>query len=283
VAPPIYVAPPTHVATPPYVAPHTSVVPTTPRQGIAAGGLPASLQAAQLWPEAPTVPQEEAMSQGGSPVDFLDQATCDAILEGLRDQEGHIPDFTDSPPGNPPPNLPRETTSRDGHTQTGACHSQREKASNTHIDVADAATQVISRPHLWSTATQTATIVTESHDQATQDHLRPPRRNMFTQTAHPGSSNVMTQTARPGSYHRASQTTPPAPTVDSATSMAPVLVATTGCQAGAFYTNDIIPPDVPRPRLPWAYTYEQFEALLLAYPTVHPEDFVTFGVFQALP
>jgi len=65
--------------------------------------------------------------------------------------------------------------------------------------------------------------------------------------------------------------------------MAPVLVATTGCQAGAFYSNDVIPPGVPRPRLPWAYSYAQFEALLVAYPTVHPEDFVTFGVFQAQP
>jgi len=65
--------------------------------------------------------------------------------------------------------------------------------------------------------------------------------------------------------------------------MAPVLVATTGCQAGAYFDNEVIPPGVPRPRLPWGYTYPQFEALLLAYLTVHPEDFVTFGVIQAQP
>jgi len=65
--------------------------------------------------------------------------------------------------------------------------------------------------------------------------------------------------------------------------MAPVLVATTGCQAGANFDNETIPPGVHRPRLPWAYTYGQFEALLLAYLTVHPEDFVTFGVLQAQP
>jgi len=65
--------------------------------------------------------------------------------------------------------------------------------------------------------------------------------------------------------------------------MAPVLVATTGCQADAYFNNDTIPPGVRRPRLPWAYTYAQFEALLLAYPTVHREDFVTFGVLQAQP
>jgi len=65
--------------------------------------------------------------------------------------------------------------------------------------------------------------------------------------------------------------------------MDPVLVAMTGCQAGAYFNNDEIPPGVVRPRLPWAYTYAQFEALFLAYPTVHPEDFVTFGVLQAHP
>jgi len=65
--------------------------------------------------------------------------------------------------------------------------------------------------------------------------------------------------------------------------MAPVLVAATGCQAGAYFNNETIPPGVHRPRLPWAYTYAQFEALLLAYPTVHPEDFITFGVIQAQP
>jgi len=71
--------------------------------------------------------------------------------------------------------------------------------------------------------------------------------------------------------------------VDSTMSMAPVLVATKGCQARAYFDNEYIPPGVHRPRLPWAYTYGQFEALLLAYPTVHPEDFVTFGVLQAQP
>jgi len=65
--------------------------------------------------------------------------------------------------------------------------------------------------------------------------------------------------------------------------MAPVQVATTGCQAGAYFNNETIPPGITRPRLPWAYTYGQFEALLLAYPTVHPKDFITIGVLQAQP
>jgi len=43
---------------------------------------------------------QETRSQGsgGLPVDFLDPATCDAVLDGLRDTEGRIPDFSVSPP-----------------------------------------------------------------------------------------------------------------------------------------------------------------------------------------
>jgi len=58
---------------------------------------------------------------------------------------------------------------------------------------------------------------------------------------------------------------------------------TTGCQAGTFFDNEIIPPGAPRPKLPWAYTYAQFDQLLQAYPEVHPEDFVTFGILQEQP
>jgi len=61
--------------------------------------------------------------------------------------------------------------------------------------------------------------------------------------------------------------------------MTPVFTTSTGCQAGAYFANDVIPPGVPRPRLP----YGQFGAFLDAYPAVHSEDFVTFGVLQALP
>jgi len=152
----------------------------------------------------------------------------------------------------------------------------------TFIDVTHTATQVASRPHLWSSATQTEPTVTSTQNQATQDHLRPRRCHAFSQTARPAYYHAITQTARPGSYHCITQTDWPA-LIDSATSMAPVLVATTGCQAGDYYSNDVIPPGVPRPRFPWSYTYDRFEALLLAYPTVHPKDFVTFGVFQAQP
>jgi len=211
-----------------------------------------------------------SQGSGGSPVNFLDQVTCDAILEGLQDQEGHIPDFTVSPPGTPPPHLPRErTTYVDGHTQTGATYT-REKATSTFIDVTHTATQVASKPHVWTSATQTDPLVSSMQDASTQVLIRPRRHEAFTQTA------------RPGTFHRPSQTDSIVLT-DASTSMAPVLVATTGCQAGAHFDTDIIPPGVQRPRLPWAYTYGQFEALLLAYPTVHPEDFITFGVLQAQP
>jgi len=169
----------------------------------------------------------------------------------------------------PPPYLPLEVTLIDGHTQTGATYT-RDKATLTFINVTHTATQVASRPHVWSSATQTSITAALSQDQATQVLIRPRRQETFTQTG------------RPGTFHRPSQTDRLALT-DTATSMASVLVATTGCQAGAYFDNEVIPPGVPRPRLPWAYTYNQFEALLTAYPTVHPEDFITFGVLQAQP
>jgi len=65
--------------------------------------------------------------------------------------------------------------------------------------------------------------------------------------------------------------------------MTPVLVASTGCQAGAFFNTEEIPPGVPRPRLPWGYSYAQFGALLDLYPGIHPEDFITFGVLNDQP
>jgi len=228
--------------------------------------------------EGPT--DTTSQGSGGSPVNFLDTATCDAILEGLRDADGTMPDFTS--PDSPAPELERDTTPTDRSTQTRVKRTA-EKAMNTFTDVTHTATQVVSRPHLWTSATQTAPIVVPSQDAATQDHLRPSRRYAFTQTARPARYNAVTQTARPGSYHRNTQTDSPPPSIASSTSMAPVLVATTGCQAGAYFNNDLIPPGVLRLRLPWSYTYGQFEALLLAYPTVHPEDFVTFGVLQAQP
>jgi len=67
---------------------------------------------------------------------------------------------------------------------------------------------------------------------------------------------------------------------DSGTDMPPVNTTTVGSQAGCYFNNDIIPPGTPRPKLPWAYTYAQFDELLAAYPEEHPKDFVTFGILQ---
>jgi len=65
---------------------------------------------------------------------------------------------------------------------------------------------------------------------------------------------------------------------DTGTDMPPVLVASTGCQAGAFFDNEVIPPGVPRPKLPWANSYAEFDTLLTTYFDVHPKDFITFGI-----
>jgi len=70
---------------------------------------------------------------------------------------------------------------------------------------------------------------------------------------------------------------------DRGTTMPPVLTTTTGCQAGAYFDTEVIPPGAPRPKLPWAYTYAQFDQLLAAYLDVHPEDFVMFGILQEQP
>jgi len=52
------------------------------------------------------------MSQGskGSPVLFLDPATCDDILADLRGKDRRLPMFSDSKPGSPPPTMEAEET-----------------------------------------------------------------------------------------------------------------------------------------------------------------------------
>jgi len=62
-----------------------------------------------------------------------------------------------------------------------------------------------------------------------------------------------------------------------------VTTASAESQAGCYFNTEVIPPGAPRPKLPWAYTYAQFDHLLQAYPEVHPEDFGTFGILQEVP
>jgi len=191
----------------------------------------------------------EAMSQGsGSPVAFLDATTCEDILADIRRPDGTLPDFGSIPsePESPPPALELEVTHSDRVTQTELAPSR------------DQATQVLSRPHRWTSATKTPAL-TSTTDQTTQVLLRPRQSWAFTQTERPATSTSSSWTQVP----RVDLT-------DTATDMPPVLVTSTSCQAGAYFNNDEIPPGVPRPRLPWAYSYAQFGALLTAYPDVHP-------------
>jgi len=109
-------------------------------------------------------------------------------------------------------------------------------------------------------------------DQGTQALIRPPRSVAFTQTATAPRSTTTSWTQVPRTVM-----------IDCGTDMPPALTTTIGCQAGAYFNNDIIPPGAPRLKLPWAYSYAKFDQLLQAYPEVHPEDFVTFGILQEQP
>jgi len=151
--------------------------------------------------------------------------------------------------------------------------SSRDQLTDVLAPVAtsDAAIQVLSRPHQGTSSTQTPALASTS-DQGQQVLLQPPCSVAWTQTARLATSRTSSWT----------QTHIPASTA-TGTGMSQVLTMTTGCQAGAYFNNDEILPGVPRPRLPWAYSYAQFSALLTAYPDAHPEDFVTFGVLQAQP
>jgi len=67
------------------------------------------------------------------------------------------------------------------------------------------------------------------------------------------------------------------------TAMIPVGYKSATCQTKVLFDNSEIPPGAPRPTLPWGYGYQQFDSLLAAYPEVHPDDFVTFGILQKQP
>jgi len=204
----------------------------------------------------------EAMSQGsGSPVAFFDATTWEDILADIRRPDGTLPDIGSIPSasGSPPPALEAAVAQGNKETQTSPGST------------CDQSTQVISRPHQRTSATQTLAPA-PTFDQSTQALLRPRQSWAYTQTERPATSTRSSWTQVPRTK-----------LTDSATDMPLVLVASTGCQAGAYFNNEEIPPGVPRPRLPWAYSYAQFGALLTAYPDVHPEDFVTFGVLQAQP
>jgi len=99
------------------------------------------------------------MSQGsdGSPVQFLNRATCNDILVDLRGVDGRLPTF-DSERGTPPPALVAEVARGERGSQTS--HSPMVQNTVTQVDqvtVEDQFTQVLIRPSRLVTFTQTAT------------------------------------------------------------------------------------------------------------------------------
>jgi len=197
----------------------------------------------------------EAMSQGseGSPVLFLDPAACDDILADLRGADEHLPSFSDdSEPGTPSPTLEAEETNGERATQTSQVptHDQSTSILPVPVSTSDQATQVIGHPHQASSFTQTPSSAPIS-DQSTHVLLRPPRSVAYTQTATAAKST------------RTSWPQVPRPLLeDAGTDMQTVTTRSTECPAGCFFNNELIPPGAPRPKLPLAYTYAQFDQLL---------------------
>jgi len=124
------------------------------------------------------------MNQGsdGSPVNFLDPATCDDILHDLQHADGSFPTFYFSDPGSPPPALEAAVAYGKRGTQTSPLltHDQSTNVIKVPapVSTSNQATQVISRPHQASSLTQTPSPAPTS-DQGTQVVLRPPRSVAF--------------------------------------------------------------------------------------------------------
>jgi len=167
------------------------------------------------------------------PFTLLDPNTCDDILAAIRGPDGTLPDFGSIPsaPGSPPPELEAEVAQANKDTQTFP------------VSTCDQSTQVVNRPHQGTNATQTPAPASTS-DQGQQVLIRPQRSVAYTQTFRPATSNTTswTQTHRPA-------------LLNTGTGIPQVLTTSTGCQAGTYFDNEVIPPGVPRPTLPWAYTY----------------------------
>jgi len=201
----------------------------------------------------------EAMSQGsaGSPVLFLNPAACEDILADRRGEDGRLPSFSDSEPGLPPPLLEVEMTHLDRGTQTPLVpRRDRSTSALPPVPTVDQSTQVISRPHQATSATQTP-FATPAHDQSTQVLLRPPRLWAFTQTERPATSTRTSWTQVPRLLSQ-----------DAGTEMPAVASSSQAFQAGCYFDNELIPPGAPRHTLPWSYTYAMFEKATLV--GVHP-------------
>jgi len=216
------------------------------------------------------------MSQGsGSPVNFLDAETCDNILQDIRGVDGKLPDFNsgESDPGSPPPAL-EPAVALDRATQTSPTPTQDQstfvlmvRRSDVEKSVAHQCIQAL-HPQLVAEGF-TQTLPTWTREKSTQIS-QGPTCDRSTEMPTVTTTEAATQMVR-------------AVLRDRGTDMPPVSTTTIGCQARTFFDNELIPPGAPRPKLPWAYTYAQFDQLLAAYPDVHPEDFVTFGILKEQP
>jgi len=210
------------------------------------------------------------MSQGSvSPVSFFDPETCDHILKDIRGADGTLPDFdsVERDPGSPPTALEGEVAC-DRATQTSptTTHDQLVQALPPQL-VTERSTQTLP-PWTRDNVTQVPHVTT--CDGATSTVPQAPTSDMGIAMAPRSTTTSWTQVLRVSRK-------------DRGTDMPPMLTKTIGCQAGAYFDNKVIPPGALRPKLPWAYTYAQFDQLLAAYPEVHPEDFVTFGILQEQP
>jgi len=143
------------------------------------------------WAEAQASFSLGACSQGsGSPVAFMDAATCDDLIQDLRGDDGQLPDFDSlgSEPGSPPPALEAAVDHGERATQT---HSVTTCDTSTDTGAPavtpDASTQVLSRPHQRTSATQTPALASTT-DQTTQVFLRPRQSWAYTQTERPATS-----------------------------------------------------------------------------------------------
>jgi len=102
------------------------------------------------------------MSQGsGSPVNLIDNETCEEILQGLRGADRQLPSFG-SDFGTPPPALEAEVAHGKRATQTSLTPTQ---GASTYVvmtpppvSTSDQSTQVLSRPHQATSGTQTPSL-----------------------------------------------------------------------------------------------------------------------------
>jgi len=194
------------------------------------------------------------MSQGSGefPVNFLDIDTCENILQGLRREDETLPSF-DSDSDTPPPVLEAAVACYRG-TQTPSGPSQ------------DQGVQALPPQLRPESSTQT---------------LPPWTRDNVTQMPHGITRDNKTQMPQVITRDNVTQM-PQVISRDNETSMPSVTYSTTTTQTKVYFDTAEIPPGAPCPTLPWGYSYHQFD-LLQAYPEVHPEDFVTFGILQEQP